>query len=56
MPLKMSKAQPHAQSKTNLSWLTMLSFPVLGIIASPCAIRVWTAEKGPRSIKETPGL
>lgn len=47
---------PHPQSKRNLGWLTMSGFLELGIAASPHAIRVWTAKRGPRSIKETPGL
>lgn len=46
----------YAQSKTSLGWLAGLSFPELGIVASPCASKVWTAKRGPRSIKETPGL
>lgn len=50
------QGQLHPQSKTSLSWLTVLSFPELGIVASPLAGRVWTAKRGPRSIKEMPGL
>lgn len=53
---KLMQGQLHSQSKTGLSWLTGLSFPELGIVASPCASRVWTAKRGPRSIKGMPGL
>lgn len=55
-PRPKARAGPTSSSKTSLSWQTGLSFPELGVVTSPHTSRVWTAKRGPRSIKETLGL
>lgn len=53
---KVVQGQLHPHLKTSLSWLTGLSFPELGTGAGPHASGVWTAKRGPRRVKEKPGL
>lgn len=53
---KLMQEHLHLHLETSLSWLTGLSFSEFGTVASPHASGVWTAKRGPRSFKETPGL
>lgn len=57
MPRPKAHAGPTSSSVKDKSQLAdRAEFPKLGVITSPRAGRVWTAKRGPGSIKETPDL